>query len=263
MRPTPPRVLAVGGSDSSGGAGIQADLKTAHALGAHGLSVVCAVTAQDSHGVRASWPVPPDAVRAQLAAVLDDIGVDAVKTGMLPTGPVAAAVADALAGVTVPLVVDPVVAASHGQELASAQAVAVIVERLLPLATVVTPNLAEAALLSGIQPDDEDSMAAAAARIHALGPRWVLVKGGHLAAEPVDILSGDGQVLRFPGERVVSAHTHGTGCTMASAIAVGLATGLEVPAAVGQAKDYLTEAIRTGYPLGTGTGPVGHPAHWG
>lgn len=259
MRTTPPRVLAVGGSDSSGGAGIQADLKTALALGAHGLSVVCAVTAQDSHGVRGSWAVPPETVRAQLAAVLDDIGVDAVKTGMLPSAPVALAVTEMLAGVRAPLVVDPVMASSHGQVLAAPGAVEVIRQRLLPLATVVTPNLAEAGLLTGTRPTDEAGMARAGAAIAALGPRWVLVKGGHLDGDPVDILVGGDQVLRFPGQREPNPHTHGTGCTMASAIAVYLAMGADVPAAVGRAKAFMTEAIRSGFPLGTGTGPVGHP----
>jgi len=247
----------VGGSDSSGGAGIQADLKTALALGAHGLSVVSAVTAQDSRGARGYWEVPPEAVRAQLDAVLDDIGADAVKTGMLASGPVAAAVVGKLAGTRPPLVVvDPVMATSHGQPLASPGLLEVIRDGLLPLATVVTPNLAEVELLIGVRPADEAAMADAAARIHALGPRWVLVKGGHLAGEPVDILFGGERVLRLPGPRIANPHTHGTGCTLASAIAVYLARGEDVPTAVRHAKEFVTEAIRSGFPLGAGTGPV-------
>jgi len=260
MRDTPPRVLAIGGSDSSGGAGIQADLKTALALGAHGMSVVTAVTAQDSHGARDYWEVPATAVRAQLGAVLDDIGVDAVKTGMLASAPTVAAVADALASYPAPLVVDPVLATSHGQPLAAADTLAALTRLLLPLATVVTPNLGEAARLAGMEPGpaSEPDMIAAARRVRALGPRWVLIKGGHLAGDPVDILSDGDQVLRYPGERVATPHTHGTGCTLASAIAVGLARGDGVPAAVTAAKEYVTAAIRSGFPLGSGTGPVGH-----
>ncbi|HEV2374978.1 MAG TPA: bifunctional hydroxymethylpyrimidine kinase/phosphomethylpyrimidine kinase [Streptosporangiaceae bacterium] len=259
MRPTPPRVLAVGGSDSSGGAGVQADLKTALALGAHGMSVVTAVTAQDSLGAHEVWEVPPHAVRAQLTAVLSDIGADAVKTGMLASGPVAGAVADVLARTRLPLVVDPVTATSHGDPLATPDVLVVLRERLFPLATVVTPNLAEAGLLTGTEPADEAGMVAAAAAIHALGARWVLVKGGHLAGDPVDVLFDGEHVTRVPGVRVATAHTHGTGCTLASAIAVHLARGYDVPTAVAKAKTFVTEAIMSGFPLGSGTGPVGHP----
>ncbi len=255
---TPTRVLSVAGSDSGGGAGIQADLKTMLALGVHGMSVVCAVTAQNSVGVQGSWELPPSAVRAQLDSVLCDIGVQAVKTGMLGSAGIVAAVADGLADVAAPLVVDPVAVSKHGDRLLAPDAVANVRERLLPLATLVTPNLPEAWLLTGLRADDEASMAAAAAAIHALGPRWVLVKGGHLPGEPVDLLFDGESVRRFTAPRVPAGHTHGTGCTLASAIACYLARGADVPGAVAQAKEYVTGAIRAGFPLGRGIGPVDH-----
>lgn len=260
--PVPPCVLAVAGSDSSGGAGLQADLKTMLALGVHGLTVVCAVTAQNSRGVTASWDLPPAAVTAQFQAVTSDISVSAVKTGMLATAANVAAVAAAItelpAAGPVPVVVDPVAVSSHGDPLLAEGALAVLRQRLLPLATVITPNLDEARLLTGTRPADEAGMARAAAAIRALGPRWVLVKGGHLAGEPVDVLSDGDRVWRFPGPRVASPHTHGTGCTLASAIACRLALGDGVPEAVSAAKEFTAAAIRSGFPLGAGTGPVGH-----
>jgi hydroxymethylpyrimidine/phosphomethylpyrimidine kinase len=261
-RPVPPCVLAVAGSDSSGGAGLQADLKTMLALGVHGLTVVCAVTAQNSRGVTASYDLPPAAVTAQFDALTSDIAVQAVKTGMLATAANVAAVAAALtqlrAAGPVPVVVDPVAVSSHGDPLLAEEALAVLRQRLLPLATVVTPNLDEARLLTGTRPADEDGMARAAAAIRELGPRWVLVKGGHLPGAPVDVLSDGERVWRFPGPRLASPHTHGTGCTLASAIASRLALGDDVPAAVRAAKQFTAAAIRSGFPLGTGTGPVGH-----
>jgi hydroxymethylpyrimidine/phosphomethylpyrimidine kinase len=261
MAVTPPRVLAIAGSDSGGGAGIQADLKTMLALGAHGMSVVCAVTAQNSVGVQGSWQLPPAAVRAQLDAVLGDIGAQAVKTGMLGSAEIVAAVAAALAsmpGGQVPVVVDPVVAATRGEPLLSPDGLAELRDRLLPLATVLTPNLAEASLLTGLRADDEPSMVHAAEALHALGARWVLVKGGHLRGPPVDVLFDGTQVRRFTGPRLAVRHTHGTGCTLASAIACFLAGGADPPTAVAQAKEYVTGAIRGGFPLGAGIGPVDH-----
>ncbi len=256
MPAAPPCVLTVAGSDSGGGAGLQADIKTMLALGVHGLTVVCAVTAQSSLGVSGSWDVPPAAVSAQLSAVLGDFPVRAVKTGMLASGPVVAAVAAGLAGLAAPVVVDPVAVSSRGDPLLAPGALTVVRERLLPLATVVTPNLGEAELLTGERPADEAGMARAAAAIRALGPRWVLVKGGHLAGDPVDVLSDGDRVWRFPGTRLASPHTHGTGCTLASALASCLALGEDVPAATAKAKDFVAGAIRAGYPLGAGPGPV-------
>ena len=258
MRATPPCVLAIAGSDSGGGAGIQADLKTMLALGVHGMSVVCAVTAQNSVGVQGYWELPAEAVRAQLDSVLGDIGAQAIKTGMLASAAIVRSVSDSLAGAGAPIVVDPVAVSKHGDSLLGPGALEVIREQLLPLATVVTPNLFEAGLLTGLEIADEAAMLTAAAQISALGPRWVLVKGGHLAGSPVDLLYGEGQVIRFPGRRIASSHTHGTGCTLASAIASYLAMGSDVPAAVASAKDYVSGAIAGGFPLGAGIGPVDH-----
>lgn len=258
MTGTPPRVLSVAGSDSSGGAGIQADLKTMLALGVHGMSVVCAVTAQNSTGVQGWWEVPAEAVRAQLASVLSDIGTDAVKTGMLGTTASATAVADALSEVTVPVVVDPVAASGHGESLLEAGALEVLTTRLLPLAEVVTPNLAEVEALTGIRVASEADMRPAAEAVRALGPRWVLVKGGHLTGDPVDVLWDGDRAYRFTGPRLPAANTHGTGCTLASAIASWLARGEDVPTAVARAKEFVSEAIRSSFPLGSGNGPLDH-----
>ncbi len=258
MLPTPPCVLAVAGSDSAGGAGIQADLKTMLALGVHGMSVVCAVTAQNSVGVQGYWEVPPDAVRTQLASVLGDIGVQAVKTGMLASAPIVQTVASMLAGVPAPIVVDPVAVSKHGDSLLTGGTLDALKRDLLPLATVVTPNLLEAELLTGQSITDEAGMRRAAEALSALGPRWILVKGGHLPGNPVDLLFDGSEVTRFPGQRIDSPHTHGTGCTLASAIASYLALGMAVPAAVEAAKEFVTGAIAAGFPLGAGIGPVDH-----
>ena len=258
MSPTPPCVLAVAGSDSAGGAGIQADLKTMLALGVHGMSVVCAVTAQNSVGVQGYWEVPPDVVRAQLASVLGDIGVHAVKTGMLASAAIVEVVSSMLAGVPAPVVVDPVAVSKHGDSLLSAGTLEAVKAHLLPLATVLTPNLLEAELLTGSRITDEAGMRRAAEVLSSLGPRWILVKGGHLPGNPVDLLFDGSEVTRFPGQRIASRHTHGTGCTLASAVASFLALGMAVPAAVEAAKDYVTGAIEAGFPLGAGIGPVDH-----
>jgi|SRR5580658_1725080 hydroxymethylpyrimidine/phosphomethylpyrimidine kinase len=263
MSATPPRVLAIAGSDSGGGAGIQADLKTMLALGVHGMTVISAVTAQNSVGVQGYWELPLQAVRAQLDSVLSDIGVQAVKTGMLASAAVVSVVCESLATVAAPVVVDPVAVSKHGDSLLSAGTLDVIKSELLPLATVVTPNLLEASLLTGLAIADEGDMLAAAKLIAAFGPGWVLVKGGHLPGSPVDLLYGAGAgdagtVIRYPGRRIASRHTHGTGCTLASAIASYLAMGAAVPDAVESAKEYVTGAIDGGFPLGAGIGPVDH-----
>jgi hydroxymethylpyrimidine/phosphomethylpyrimidine kinase len=258
MSRTPPAVLTVAGSDSAGGAGIQADLKTMLALGVHGMSVICAVTAQNSVGVQGYWELPAEAVAAQLESVLADIGVQAVKTGMLASARIVDAVADALGNVTAPIVVDPVAASSHGDRLLAPDALAAMKQRLLPLATVVTPNLDEAELLTGVRAADEAGLLAAAQAVRALGPEWVLVTGGHLPADPVDLLYDGQSVHRFSSRRLPGRHTHGTGCTLAAAIASLLALGADVPQAVAAAREYLTGAISAGFPLGAGTGPVDH-----
>ena len=193
------------------------------------MTVVCAVTAQNSVGVQGYWELPPEAVRAQLDSVLSDIGAQAIKTGMLASAVIVDVVCDALAEVAAPVVVDPVAVSKHGDSLLSAGTLDAVRDRLLPLATVVTPNLLEAGLLTGISITDEAQMLAAARTIIAMGPQWVLVKGGHLPGNPVDLLFDGDQLIRFPGQRIDSVHTHGTGCTLASAIASGLARGRDVP----------------------------------
>ncbi|MGB6453540.1 MAG: bifunctional hydroxymethylpyrimidine kinase/phosphomethylpyrimidine kinase [Streptosporangiaceae bacterium] len=258
MSSSPPRVLAIAGSDSGGGAGIQADLKTMLALGVHGMTVVCAVTAQNSVGVQGYWELPAEAVRAQLESVLTDIGTQAVKTGMLASPVLVGTVAEALREVAAPIVVDPVAVSKHGDSLLSAGTLEAIRDRLLPLATVVTPNLLEAELLTGRSISGEGEMLLAARALLAMGPQWVLVKGGHLAGSPVDLLVTGDTALRFPAERISSVHTHGTGCTLASAIASRLAIGDDMATAVKAAKDYVTGAIAAGFPLGAGIGPVDH-----
>jgi hydroxymethylpyrimidine/phosphomethylpyrimidine kinase len=258
MVPTPPRVLAIAGSDSGGGAGIQADLKTMLALGVHGMTVVTAVTAQNSLGVQGYWELPPEAVRAQLASVLGDIGADAVKTGMLASAAIVEATCDGLAQTAAPVVVDPVAVSKHGDSLLSAGTLEAVKARLLPLAAVVTPNLLEAELLTGLTITDEDAMLRAARVISDLGPRWVLVKGGHLPGNPVDLLFDGFSATRYEGQRIPGRHTHGTGCTLASAIASRLALGEDMPGAVKSAREYVTGAIAGGFPLGAGIGPVDH-----
>ena len=253
-----PRVLTIASSDSGGGAGIQADLKTMLALGVHGMTVICAVTAQNSVGVQGYWELPPEAVAAQLDSVLGDIGAQAIKTGMLASATLVGAVCDSLAEVAAPVVVDPVAISKHGDSLISEGTVEAIRERLLPLATVVTPNLQEAELLTGMAIADEARMLAAARMINSMGPQWVLIKGGHLPGNPVDLLFDGERVLRYPAQRVGSVHTHGTGCTLASAIASRLAFGDDMPTAVQAAKEYVTGAIAGGFPLGAGIGPVDH-----
>ncbi|MGC4945214.1 bifunctional hydroxymethylpyrimidine kinase/phosphomethylpyrimidine kinase [Streptomyces sp. DT224] len=254
----PPRVLTVAGSDSGGGAGIQADLKTMLALGTHGMSVLTAVTAQNSLGVQGAWELPPEAVRAQYRSVVDDIGVDAVKTGMLASAPLVETVAELLADTGAPVVVDPVGVSKHGDPLLAADALESVRTKLLPVATVATPNLDEVAQLTGISVADEAGMRRAADALLAFGPRWVVIKGGHLPGEPVDLLTDGSEEHWLRAPRHDNRHTHGTGCTLASAIASHLARGAGVPEAVRAAKAYVTGAIAAGFPLGAGIGPVRH-----
>jgi hydroxymethylpyrimidine/phosphomethylpyrimidine kinase len=252
------RVLTMAGSDSGGGAGIQADLKTMLACGVHGMSVLAAVTAQNSVGVQGYWELPVEAVVAQLDSVLGDIGVDALKTGMLASPELVHAVAQRLQAETAPLVVDPVGVSKHGDPLLQADAVEVLRSELVPLATVVTPNLPEVEQLTGLRVEDESGLQRAAEAVLALGPQWALVKGGHLSGEAVDLLTDGATTHVFRAPRLDNRHTHGTGCTLASAVASRLALGDDVPAAVAAAKDYVTGAIGAGFPLGAGIGPVDH-----
>lgn len=262
-------MLTIAGSDSGGGAGIQADLKTMLALGVHGMSVITAVTAQNSLGVHGVWPLPPEAVTAQFDAVVDDIGVDAVKIGMLATAQTASAVAVLLARLdrNVPVVIDPVAVSKHGDRLLADDALDVLRNEILPRATVVTPNVDEARALTGITVTDLDGMRAAATKLLKSGPEWVLIKGGHLdSPASTDLLTNGQDEVTLAASRSDNRHTHGTGCTLASAVAAYLARGRTVPDAVRAAKLYVTNAIAAGYPLGTGIGPVDHGwklrQHW-
>ncbi|MER5598590.1 bifunctional hydroxymethylpyrimidine kinase/phosphomethylpyrimidine kinase [Streptomyces sp. NPDC002265] len=254
----PPRVLTVAGSDSGGGAGIQADLKTMLALGVHGMSVITAVTAQNSLGVQGAWELPAQAVRAQFRSVVDDIGVQAVKTGMLASAELVETVAELLAGTDAPAVVDPVGVSKHGDPLLAAAALDSVRTKLLPVATVATPNLDEVAQLTGVRVESERQLRTAAEAVLAYGPRWVVIKGGHLAGEAVDLLTDGTEEHWLRAARHDNRHTHGTGCTLASAIAAQLAKGRSVPEAVADAKEYVTGAIAGGFALGAGLGPVDH-----
>jgi hydroxymethylpyrimidine/phosphomethylpyrimidine kinase len=254
----PPRVLTVAGSDSGGGAGIQADLKTMLALGVHGMSVVTAVTAQNSLGVQGAWERPVAAVRAQYRSVVDDIGVQAVKTGMLASAELVEAVAELIGGTDAPAVVDPVGISKHGDSLLAASALDSVRTKLLPVATVATPNLDEVAQLTGVRVETEEDLRRAAAAVLSYGPKWALVKGGHLTGDAVDLLTDGSEEHWLRSPRYDNRHTHGTGCTLASAIASYLAKGQSVPEAVAAAKEYVTGAIRGGFALGSGIGPVDH-----
>ena len=259
VQPAIPRALTIAGSDSGGGAGIQADLKTFSALGVFGMTAITAVTVQDTTGVKGYEALSPQVVGDQIRAVTADIGVDAAKTGMLASAAIAEAVADALAEVGVPnLVVDPVSVSKHGHALLAPDAVRVLRARILPLAILVTPNLPEAATLSGLPVDTREAMEAAAEAILAMGPRAVLVKGGHLLdVDRADDLFFDGtHLVWIEGERIDTPHTHGTGCVLSAAIASHLARGASLLEAVRLGKAFVTEAIRHALPIGHGIGPV-------
>jgi len=254
-----PKALTIAGSDSGGGAGIQADLKTFSAFQVFGMSVLTAVTAQNSVGVQGVENLPPAFVARQLESVLSDFGTDAAKCGMLSTAPIIEAVADTLAARPIDrLVVDPVMVAKSGDALLQPDARKALIERILPLAMVVTPNLPEAAVLAGMPVETEADMKEAARRIHALGPRHVLVKGGHLEGAAVDLLWNGRETIAFSVPRIPSANTHGTGCTLSAAIAAGLARGRALADAIRDAKAYVTRAIRDGFSLGRGTGQLRH-----
>ena len=253
------RVLVIGGSDSGGGAGIQADIKTITALGGYAASAITAVTAQDTLGVHAVHPVPPAIIAAQIRAVLGDIGADAVKTGMLGDAGAVEAALEALQGwPAIPLVVDPVMVASSGARLMNEDALAPL-RRLIARAALVTPNAPEAQALTGLAVANLDDQRAAGEALLAAGARAALIKGGHVPGDRViDLLVTPAGETMFEGERIVTRHTHGTGCTLASACAVGLAQGLKLEAAVARAWAYTAEAIRRAPGLGAGAGPLDH-----
>ncbi|HKQ44531.1 MAG TPA: bifunctional hydroxymethylpyrimidine kinase/phosphomethylpyrimidine kinase [Rhizomicrobium sp.] len=259
MNTTVPRVLIIAGSDSSGGAGLQADLKTAQAFGVYAQTAVTAVTVQDTTGVKAVYPLPPQIVAAQISAALQDIGADAVKIGMLGNGAIARAVADALEGIDIPLVLDTVLLSSSGAALLDEEGIGILKKRLMPRATLVTPNFPEAEVLTGIYPKSEHRLRNAAMVLKMLGTDNVLFKGGHGEGDILcDVLWSGGEFIPFEAPRQDTPHTHGTGCTLATAIACGLAQKMPLKDAVARAHAYVQEAIRTAPGLGSGSGPLNH-----
>jgi hydroxymethylpyrimidine/phosphomethylpyrimidine kinase len=257
------RALTIAGSDSGGGAGIQADLKTFMVLGVHGMSALTALTAQNSLGVQAVQEIPPDFVRQQITSVVSDIGVDAAKTGMLAGAAIVEAVAESISEHSIDnLVCDPVFVSKHGDALLAESAVEALRGRLLPLATVITPNVPEAEGLLGRSIDTSEPDEDAARELVGLGPRWVLLKGGHLSSsDSTDLLTDGKDVVRLSGPRIDTKNTHGTGCVLSAAIAAGLAKGLDVTDAAAEAKKFVTRAIERHLTLGGGIGAV-NPA-WG
>lgn len=258
----PPVALTIAGSDSGGGAGLQADLRTFTACGVHGCVAVTAVTVQNSLGVSGFVAIPPSTVADQIRAVATDIGVAAAKTGMLASAAIICAVAEVCdevgIGASVPLVVDPVAASMHGDPLLADDALAALRSELLPRATLVTPNLDEVRLLVGVDVGSRAEQYTAATQLHALGPQWVLIKGGHLHDDPecLDLLYDGSEFTAFTGPRLATPHTHGGGDTLAAAITSALARGLKVREAVGYGKRYIEQAVVHAYPLGAGVGPV-------
>jgi hydroxymethylpyrimidine/phosphomethylpyrimidine kinase len=253
-----PSALTIAGSDPSGGAGIQADLKTFHQFHVYGQAAIALLTVQNTEGVRYVELVRPDVLRDQITAVLADIPPLAAKTGALGGIEQVLTVAALAARFTFPLIVDPVMVSKHGAPLLAPDAEHALKKELLPHCALVTPNLAEAGRLSGLDIHDAEDMVHAARRIAVLGARAVLVKGGHLNGEPVDVFFCDGQAEFLPGRRVETRHTHGTGCTYSAAITALLARGLPLPAAVAAAKKFIQSAIETAPGLGHGAGPVNH-----
>ena len=261
--------MTIAGSDSGAGAGIQADLKTFAALGVYGTSVLTAITAQNTLAVIAVHEIPTDMIEAQIDAVVSDIGADAVKTGMLSSSAIIECVTSSLkrhTGVSGlrRLVVDPVMVAKSGDSLLRDDAVGTLRDLLLPMAAVVTPNIPEAETLTGLSIVTGDDVRKDAKEIFAMGAASVVVKGGHREVPATDVDFDDRDVLDFISPRIETANTHGTGCTFASAVAAGLAKGLQTKEAVGQAKEFVTEAIRHSFPIGRGHGPLNHfYKHWG
>jgi hydroxymethylpyrimidine/phosphomethylpyrimidine kinase len=255
-----PRALSIAGSDSGGGAGLQADLKTFLTCRVHGMSAVTAVTVQNSHGVSGIYELPASAVTEQVESVVGDIGVDATKTGMLANADIVRAVVDVAGRLPLgPLVVDPVSASQHGDPLLRPDAIDALVRELFPLATLVTPNLGEVRVLTGRVVTDLAAMREAARALHDLGPRYVLVKGGHLTGPlSIDVLYDGHELVELSAPRHDTPHTHGTGDTLAAAITASLARGADLVAAVRAGKAFVTEAVAGSFALGSGRGPVGH-----
>ncbi len=264
MTATPPRALTIAGSDSGGGAGLEADLRTFAACGVHGCCAVTAVTVQNSLGVTGVHEIPAEIVAAQIESVVPDIGIGAAKTGMLANAEIIQAVGAACDRVgigrdhAVPFVVDPVAASMHGDPLLHPEALDAIRTELIPRATLVTPNLDEVRLLVGLDVGDRAGQHDAAKALHALGAGAVLVKGGHLRADPacVDVFFDGSEFTELAGPRFDTPHTHGGGDTLASAITAALASGVTLPVAVAFGKRFVEQAVRHAYPLGAGVGPV-------
>ena len=254
----PPVALTIAGSDPSGGAGIQADLKTFHQFGVYGEAVVTLLTVQNTVRVSRVETMEPVLVAEQIAAVLEDIPPNAAKTGALGTAQVARAVAIMAAQFPFPLVVDPVMISKHGLPLLPEDAIRVVRDDLIPVAALVTPNIPEAEALTGRAIRSLDDMYAAAQDLYATGARAILIKGGHLEGDPVDLLYDDTGFTKFPAVRIDTLHTHGTGCTYSAAITAGLARGGSLAEVIGRAKRFVNEAIRTNPGLGHGSGPVNH-----
>lgn len=260
----PPTALSIAGSDSGGAAGLQSDLRTFLTCGVHGLVAVTAVTVQNTLGVHDRADIPARVVAGQIEAVAADMGVHAAKTGMLASAEIITAVADACASVgigtdgDVPFVVDPVAASMHGHPLFDDAGLVALREQLLPRATVVTPNLDEVRLLTGIEVTDRAKMREAAVALRDLGPRYVLVKSGHLVDDPqcVDVLYDGTEFIDLPGPRFATPHTHGAGDAMASALTAGLARGMDVADAARFGKWFVTNAVEHSYPMGAKVGPV-------
>ncbi|MDA1128236.1 MAG: bifunctional hydroxymethylpyrimidine kinase/phosphomethylpyrimidine kinase [Chloroflexi bacterium] len=258
-----PSALTIAGSDSGGGAGVQADLKTFAALGVYGTSALTAITAQNTVAVTAVHEIPADIIRAQIDAVVSDISVDAVKTGMLSSIAIIECVAESLKQYPdVPglkrLVVDPVMVAKSGDSLLRDDAVGALRDLLLPMAAVVTPNIPEAETLTGLTIVTDDDVRKAAQAIVGLGAASVVIKGGHRDGPATDLYYDGSSLREFTSPRIETVNTHGTGCTFASAVAAGLAKGLTTENAVGRAKEFVTEAIRRSFPIGQGHGPLNH-----
>jgi len=255
------RVLIVAGSDSGGGAGIQADLKTVTALGGYGATAITVLTAQDTKTVAKIEPVSPDMVARQMRMMLDDIGVDCIKTGMLYSTAIIEAVADVIdeKAIDIPLVCDPVLVAKTGDSLLQEDAMQAFKARLILRALIITPNIPEAEILTGFSIENRDGMVHAAEMMHTLGVPAILLKGGHMTGDVVtDVLQTDDGTELFEAERIVSRHTHGTGCTLASAIATGIAQGMELRDAVRRGREFVRRAIAGAPGFGQGHGPLNH-----
>jgi hydroxymethylpyrimidine/phosphomethylpyrimidine kinase len=255
-----PVALSIAGSDPCGGAGIQADLKTFHQFGVYGEAVITLITVQSTRGVERIECLGSDLVADQIRAVVGDIPPAAAKTGALGNCAIIEAVAALAAGFPFPLVVDPVILSKHGAALLEADAVDALKTRLLPYTFLLTPNLEEAALLTGAEVRDIGDMRKAAEKLAAMGPRAVLVKGGHLGGDATDVLFHQGEYREFTSPKIATRNTHGTGCTLSAAITASLASGYDLPEAVERAKQYVTAAIRSNPRLGAGAGPLDHHA---